>query len=253
MLKLYQTYNKAKDVFVKPKLYWYFGKWRNNPCLPVWRRGPILRLGGSPYKINSKCYLVNNYVHVKTHNAGEVKSDRSIYKYDYYETSIHKLPGNLKNGDIVWKRKYRKLFRKFGLKIFKACIKLPIWLQFHITNLDVVYKTKWHAYDFRYEFPPQFTIIAFGWSLSFWLYPECKLETDSPYHYWESLLTYVYGEHAGDLLQTVADCGKWIQSKRNQDTEFFALSKSYIKPERYEEYDEAVELYNELIKNKNNE
>lgn len=41
MLKLYKTYNKAKDVFIKPKLMWKFGKWRHDPCLPVWRRGPI--------------------------------------------------------------------------------------------------------------------------------------------------------------------------------------------------------------------
>lgn len=40
---------------------------------------------------------------------------------------------------------------------------------------------------------------------------------------------------------------------KNGDTEFFALSKSYIKPEKYKEYDEAVELYNELVKNRKND
>ena len=115
-----------------------------------------------------------------------------------------------------------------------------------------MWKTKWTNYDFRYEFPPQFTIVFFGLSLSFWLYPECKSETDSPDHYWESLLTYIYGEHAGDLLQTIIDCGKWIRSENNKNTEFFALSKNYIKPEYYEIYDEATELYDELIKNNKN-
>lgn len=250
MLKLYQTYNKAKDVFVKPKLYWYFGKWRNNPCLPVWRRGPIINIGGSIYKDNAKCYQVKNSVNIYTGEKEYTRIDGSKTTYKTYETSYHKLPNNLNCFDIVWKREYRK---KWWAKIIPARLRLPVWLAFHIFNHDLIWKTKWHAYDFRYEFPPQFTIVAFGLSLSFWLYPECKLETDSPDHYWESLLTYVYGEHSGDLLQTVADCGKWIQSKNNKDTEFFALSKSYIKPERYEEYDEAVELYDELIKNKNNE
>lgn len=250
MLKLYQTYNKAKDVFVKPKLYWYFGKWRNNHCLPVWRRGPIINIGGSIYKDNAKCYQVKNSVNIYTGEKEYTRIDGSKTTYKTYETSYHKLPNNLNCFDIVWKREYRK---KWWAKIIPARLRLPVWLAFHIFNHDLIWKTKWHAYDFRYEFPPQFTIVAFGLSLSFWLYPECKLETDSPDHYWESLLTYVYGEHSGDLLQTVADCGKWVQSKNNKDTEFFALSKSYIKPERYEEYDEAVELYDELIKNKNNE
>ena len=44
MIKLYKTYNKAKDVFVKPKLHWKFSLWRHNHCLPVWRRGPIIEL-----------------------------------------------------------------------------------------------------------------------------------------------------------------------------------------------------------------
>ena len=37
MIKLFKTYNKAKNVFVKPKLKVYFGLWKNTPGLPVWR------------------------------------------------------------------------------------------------------------------------------------------------------------------------------------------------------------------------
>lgn len=249
MIKLYKTYNKAKDIFVKPKLHWCFGKWNHDPCLPVWRRGPIWRIGGSSYKENAKCYQIYNQVPIKTHSCGDLKSDRTTYQYDYYETSIHKLPGNLKAWDTVWKRKYRKLFRKFGLKIAKAYIQFPIWLSFHIFNRDVMWKTKWDDYDFRYEFPPQFTIVLFGWALSFWLYPEIKnKDTESADHYWESLLTYVYGEHKGDLLQTIIDCGRWIRYEDDKEIPFFALSKNYIKPEHYQIYDEAIELYEELIK-----
>lgn len=249
MINLYKTYNKAKEVFVKPQLHWRFGIWKHDPCLPVWRRGPIWHLGGSTYKSNAKCYQISNTHHIKTHCAGDVAEDGTIYKYDYYETIKHKLPGKLKNGDLVWKRKYRQLFRKFGLNIAKSSIRFPIWLSFHIFNYDVFWKTKWDEYDFRYEFPPQFTIVMFGLSLSFWLNPKCKLETDSPDHYWESLLTYIYGKNAGDLIQTVADCGRWIQTKNNQENTFFAVSKTYIKPEKYVEYEKAIELYEELIKN----
>lgn len=246
MIKLYKTYIKAKDVFVKPKLYWKFGLWKHDHCLPVWRRGPIIDIGGSIYKANAKCYQVKNSVNIYDGEREYTRMDGTTATYKVYKTVYHKLPNNLNCFDIVWKREYRK---KWWTKIIPARLKLPIWLTFHIFNRDITFKTKWTSYDFRYEFPPQFTIVFFGLSLSFWLYPECKSETDSPYHYWESLLTYIYGEHAGDLLQTVIDCGKWIQSKNEKDTEFFALSKNYIKPEHYEIYDEATELYDELIKN----
>ena len=43
-IKLYETYNKVKKVFIKPKLYFKFGLWRNDHCLPVWRHGPIINL-----------------------------------------------------------------------------------------------------------------------------------------------------------------------------------------------------------------
>ena len=250
MIKLYETYNKAKKVFVKPKLHCYFGKWRHDPCLPVWRKGPVWRIGGSSYKADAKCYQIYNQVLVKIHNAGDLKPDGTIYKYDYYKTSVHKLPGNLKTWDTVWKSKYRKLFRKLGLKIAKAYIQFPIWLSFHTFNWDIIWKTKWSAYDIRYEYPPQFTIVFFGLSLSFWLNPVIKdKQTESFDHYWESLLKYLYGKYKGDLLQTITSCGKWENVSNN--TSYFQVSKNYIKPKYWKEYDKAIELYNELKINKN--
>ena len=53
-IRLYETFNKAKDFFVKPTIYCSFGKWRNNHLLPVWRRGPIIKLGKSPYALPIK-------------------------------------------------------------------------------------------------------------------------------------------------------------------------------------------------------
>ena len=245
MIHLYKTYNKAKDVFVKPKLHCYFGLWKNDPCLPVWRRGPVWRIGGSSYKANSKCYQIYNQVPIKIHNRGDLKPDGTIYKFDYYKSSVHKLPGNLKPWDTVWKSKYRRLFRKFGLKIAKAYIQLPMLFSFHIFNIDVMWKTKWTEYDIRYEYPPQFTIVFFGLSLSFWLNPVIKDNNTEDYnHYWESLLKYVYGKYKGDLLQTVISCGKWENISKN--TSYFQVSKNYVKPEYWEEYNKAIELYNEL-------
>ena len=44
MFKLNNTYKKVKDIFVKPKLRFYFGPWRKEPNLPVSHRGPLIRL-----------------------------------------------------------------------------------------------------------------------------------------------------------------------------------------------------------------
>lgn len=245
MIKLYKTYNKAKDVFVKPKLHWKFGLWKHDPCLPVWRRGPIIDIGGSIYKANAKCYQVKNSVNICTGEKEYTRMNGSKTTYKTYETSYHKLPNNLNRFDIVWKREYRK---KWWAKIIPARLHLPIWLAFHIFNHDVTFKTKWTEYDIRYEFPPQFSIIFFGLSLSFWLNPVIKdKQTENFDHYWESLLKYVYGKYKGDLLQTIISCGKWENVSKN--TSYFQISKNYIKPEYWEEYDKAIELYNEL-KNK---
>lgn len=247
MIKLYKTYNKAKDVFVKPKLYWKFGLWKHDHCLPVWRRGPIINIGGSTYKNNAKCYQVKNSVNICTGEKEGTRMDGSVYKYKVYNTSYHKLPNNLNQFDIIWKREYRK---KWWAKLIPARIKLPIWLSFHIFNRDVMWKTKWTDYDIRFEFPPQFTIVFFGISLSFWLNPKIKDENECPDHYWEALLSYLYGKYPEDLIQTIVSQGRWVRYEKEKEVPFFAVSKNYIKPEYYKQYDEAIELYNELLKNK---
>lgn len=245
MIELYKTYNQAKNVFVKPKLHCYFGLWKNDPCLPVWRRGPIWRLGGSPYDLNAKCYFLKDSVAYKKGEETTKLSNGEPYTYGVYGRSYHQLPGNLYAGMVVWNRNIRKKLRKFGIKRAKAWIYFPIWLSFRIFNRDVTWKTKWTGYDIRYEYPPQFTIVFFGLSLSFWLNPVIKdNETEDYNHYWESLLKYVYGKYKGDLLQTIISCGKWENISKN--TSYFQVSKNYIKPEYWEEYDKAIELYNEL-------
>lgn len=248
MIELYKTYNQAKDVFVKPKLHCYFGSWKHNPCLPVWRRGPVWCLGGSTYKNNAKCYIVKDSVDYKNGEKVCTLSNGTTYTYGIYNRSKHQLPNNLKAGDVVWNQNIRKKLRKFGIKRAKAWVYFPLWMSFYIFNHDVIWKTKWTEYDIRYEYPPQFTIVFFGLSLSFWLNPVIKdKETENFDHYWESLLKYIYGKYKGDLLQTVISCGKW--SNVNKNNSYFQVSKNYIKPEYWEEYDKAIELYNEL-KNK---
>lgn len=44
MFKLNNTYKKVKDIFVKPKLRFYFGPWRKDPISRFYRRGPLIWL-----------------------------------------------------------------------------------------------------------------------------------------------------------------------------------------------------------------
>lgn len=251
MIHLYKTYNKAKDVFVKPKLHWKFGLWKNDPCLPVWRRGPVWRIGKEKcWYNNGNCYEVKNR---ETICIGLIHTTLNGEPYTYKNYgwgATHKLPGKLKTGNLVWDRKYRK---KWWAKIIPPRINFPMLFSFHIFNKDVTWKTKWTEYDIRYEFPPQFTIVFFGLSLSFWLNPEIQdKDTESFDHYWEGLLSYLYGKYKGDLIQTVISQGCWTRYKEDGNDTYFAISKNYIKPEYWDQYEEAIELYNEL-KDKNDD
>lgn len=43
-MKIFNTYNKARFFFVKPKIKFFLTTWFNSPAWPVWRHGPEIRL-----------------------------------------------------------------------------------------------------------------------------------------------------------------------------------------------------------------
>jgi hypothetical protein len=59
----------------------------------------------------------------------------------------------------------------------------------------MIWKTKWDEY--RYEFPPLFSIVFFGRSRSYWLKHPKLQEKDGYYdeNYWEPILYYKDTEH----------------------------------------------------------
>lgn len=199
MLKLYQTYKKAKDLFIKPTIHFSFGRWINNQCLPVWRRGPKIRLGKSPHALNTNCYAVKNRVQIFTGYSTWKDSTGNEHQSKCYDwAASHKLPEGLKPGDIVWKRDTRKKLRKFRLSWIKPCYKLPIWLSFYIFNHDIGWKTKWG--DTRYEYPPQFTIVFFGLAFSIWLSaPKCEKDHFYQDGYWEGIIDYGFYKNKEDF------------------------------------------------------
>lgn len=238
MIELFKTYNKAKNVFVRPKLKVYFGKWFNTPGLPVWRQGPIICLGN-----DRNSYKVNNFLYVQTGTKIWKDNSGKEHTSNVYDISRHKLPGGLWPGDRVWNREIRKKLKKWHLGWIKPNIQLPIWLSFHIFNWDVFYK--WKYDEIRYEFPPQFTIVFFGLALTIMAVPEPEDDDDCPDHYWESLLSYLYQDECEQSIEkTLNFFGQW--TKYDAETgkrKFFQLRKSHIKPEYHAEYDKAVDKY----------
>ena len=106
-----------------------------------------------------------------------------------------------------------------------------MWLTFHIFNLDVIWKYKWN--EIRYEYPPQFTIVFFGLSLSIWCNWE-QSEFQYPDTYWESLLNYVYGiknKENFNIIKFRNKLGKWQSwRKSNAKITYWQLQYDFLKP-----------------------
>lgn len=252
-IKLYETYNKVKNVFIKPKLYFKFGLWKNDPCLPIWRRGPIISLFSSKF-VYKHSYQVRSYVNITEYKKGDKMKNGKIAECNYGTYNIHKLPNKLEDWDRIWHRDFRKKLKKWHLSWIKPNYQLPIWCSFYVFNRDFIWKTKWSSYDFRYEFPPQFTLVLFGFSFSLWL----KFPGNSAFsndQYWEGILHYLYGEKSLDLKSAIQECGKW--SKRlDKDIPYtyWSFEKTFLRPEYWKEYDKAIEeLEVELYRQKEKE
>lgn len=244
MINLFKTYNKAKGVFVRPKVKIHFGRWINSPGLPVWRRGGWVTLAKS-----HQYYTPNSTVWIKTGSKGDKRPDGSAITCETYTPIRHKLPKGSQLG--VWRRDIRKKLRKWRLGWLRPVYILPTWLAFYIFNYDVIYKWKYDS--IRYEYPPQFTIVFFGLALTITLQPPLEDEHDSMDSYWESLLAFLYQEECGkSVTKTLHYCGQWTGYQPDGGKiRWFQLRKSHIQPKYHVEYDKAVEkyYYNKIMNN----
>lgn len=183
------TWKSVKDIFIKPNFRFYFGPWRKESNLPVWRRGPQIRFG----------------------RYGEIKENWNWAKLE----------------SVEWNELGKKNHPILSKIIKKPVWQLPIWLAFHWYNDDIMYKTKWDEDDFRYEFPAHFTIVFFGLALSVTAYIPKEDEDDwlVDDQYWESILTYQY--YNGDLEKTNGACG-WY-NRPGQEGFRFKFSPRFLK------------------------
>lgn len=219
------TWKSVKDVFIKPNIRFYFGPWKREGNLPVWRRGPQIRFG----------------------KYGEIDEKWNWAKLESAE----------------WNELGKKNHPILSKIIKKPVWQLPIWLAFHWYNDDIMYKTKWAEDDFRYEYPSHFTIVFFGlaFSITAYLKPEDKEDWLIQDQYWESILTYKY--YNGDLEKTNDACGWYNRPgekgfrfkfeprflKKKEDREKLQAIQDKLIPEIIEKYKKEDEerLANQLF------
>lgn len=184
-------YKSVKHVFIKPRLHFFLGPWSKEGNLPVWRRGPQIHWG----------------------KYGEIDEKWNWAKLESAE----------------WNELGKKNHPILSRIIKKPVWQLPIWLAFHWYNDDLMYKTKWSEDDFRYEFPPHFTVVFFGLAFSITAYRP-KTENDTKWtcddDYWEAMLTYKYCK--GDLKKT-NDLLGWYNGGEGCKFERFKFNPHYLK------------------------
>lgn len=49
-MKIFETYNKVKDYYVRPRIVWYFGKYKNDPSYII-RKKPQVKLFGKRFEL----------------------------------------------------------------------------------------------------------------------------------------------------------------------------------------------------------
>lgn len=219
------TWKSVKDIFIKPNLRFYFGPWKKEGNLPVWRRGPQIRFG----------------------KYGEINEKWNWAKLESAE----------------WNELGKRNHPILSKIIKKPVWQLPIWLAFHWYNDDIMYKTKWEEDDFRYEYPSHFTIVFFGiaFSITAYLKPKDKEDWLIQDQYWESILTYKY--YNGDLEKTNSVCGWYNRPgekgfrfkfeprflKRQEDREKLQAIQDAMIPQLIEKYKKEDEerLANQLF------
>ena len=164
------TWKQCHGAFIRPKLKWYFGSWRKEGNLPVWRRG--------------------NTIHF-----GKYEERNDTYDYAKLVSSEWTEEGK-KNHPIL-------------SKLVKPTYEFPYWLSFYFFNSDIMYKTKWTDDDFRYEYPAHITLVIFGFAISVTAYiPKMdKNDWACQDDYWESLLT--FNHYGGDIKKTNEVMGWW--------------------------------------------
>ena len=109
-------------------------------------------------------------------------------------------------------------------EIFQANMKCryPVPLKVGFSYCSLGWKTKWTSSDFRYEWPPIFSFVFFGYQIAASIGPKDK---DTVSHYWESWLYYEYEtDKTKSKRERIEQCRKefpqtWTWSSKDKPSE----------------------------------
>lgn len=140
---------------------------------------------------------------------------------------------------------FQKKLNKWKLGWVKPTIHLPWWMGFGILNTD--YYCKW-KYDVAcFESKPCFSIIVFGYALSFYLdVPFCNLKDF--YHestFYEFIEEYLSGENHNNLFKCIKMNGYSTIHTKGSEFKIRTLPVGWFKPEVQCVYDAAYESIDE--------
>ena len=205
IMKMFKTYKKVKDIFVKPKIRFFCCPWRSSPLFPVWRRGNTIWLSR---KIRWGSFI-NDYKVYKPENI-------YIKIGDKYSLTNHKLPKK-----YVWRSDIRKKLKKFGLGWIKPSYELPMWLTFRFFDHDIYWDTGEYG-DINVYGSPSCSLILFGYSFNWILVPPEADVKGFLNFYWEFILSYLENKN---LLDASKSIGKW----EYKDGYFYGAALDYLK------------------------
>jgi hypothetical protein len=114
----------------------------------------------------------------------------------------------------------------------------PGWTEFKPLTVgfdwcSLGYKTKWTDTDFRYEWPPIFTFVFFGYQIAAIIGPTVPNTTS---HYWECWLYYEYAtDKTKSKRERIEQCRKefpqtWTWSSKDKPSETIDYYERILKP-----------------------
>lgn len=124
-----------------------------------------------------------------------------------------------------------RVHRKSRVKLFGKRIELPWWLKFEFTVNDVTWKYKWD--NVRYEYPPRWSLVLFGMSLSFWLVPPTHDQEYLDCNYWESIIEWSENENRMPHMfkEHLISDSYWLEVHDNERVGIMSTRKEWVKPE----------------------
>jgi hypothetical protein len=151
-----KTYLKVRKVFRPPKFRFFIGKWKNEPNLPVWRRGNTIKFIKNSYTLPIwlSFYIFNHDIWYKT----KWEADDYIYEFPANLTLVFfglAISITAEEESFYWESMLMYLHYKGDIE--KACDRMGIWTksstneQFFGFNPDYLKDTKLRNQLIRYQ------------------------------------------------------------------------------------------------------